>query len=179
MRDPGPGPTVRSATPRISLLDADPELLGYLGREEADRARRAVTAPLVVLPEGPFEPVLALAAGRRAFGGLILSGLITRELSLGGQPTLRLLGAGDLFHGLPLGVSVAPAADLWSASLPTRVALLDDPFLQAVAHWPRLMTALYERAADRSDSVLLQLAASHNPRVEDRLAALFSMLAER
>lgn len=165
--------------PRISLLDADPELLTHVAKAETPRARRSVSVPLLVLPEGPFDPRVALRPGRNTFGAVVISGLIAREVFVGGQPALRLLGPGDLLADMPLEAGLVEASESWSASLPTRLGLLDDHFLHAVRHWPRLMTAIYERAAERHDATLLQLAISQHPRVEDRLAGLFAILAER
>jgi CRP-like cAMP-binding protein len=182
MFDPEPEPdegAPPALAPRISLLDADPELLAHVSPAEADRARRSVTAPLCVLAEGPFDPAHILVAGRNTFGALIISGLIAREVTVGGQPALRLLGPGDLLHGVPLEAGLLAPEQAWSTSLPTRLALLDDHFLQAVRHWPRLVTALYERAVERHDATLIQMAVSQHPRVEDRLAGLFASLAER
>ncbi|MDX6640227.1 MAG: family transcriptional regulator, cyclic receptor protein [Solirubrobacteraceae bacterium] len=164
---------------RVALLEADPELARHVTPDEVPRARRAVTAPLLVLPEGRFEPSEALAGGTRPFGALVLSGLISRELTVGGQPTLRLLGPGDIIHDSPLDAGLLVPEQSYTASLPTRLAVLDDHFLQAVRHWPRLLTALIERAGEQHDATLVQLAISQQPRVEDRLVALFRALAER
>jgi CRP-like cAMP-binding protein len=164
---------------RVPLLEADPELGRYITREELPRARRAVTAPLLELPEGCFDPVAALAGGTRPFGALVLSGLIARELTVGGQPTLRLLGPGDVIQTSPIDAGMLVAQQSHAASLPSRLAILDDHFLQAVRHWPRLLTALMDRVSQQHDATLVQMAISQQPRVEDRLVALFRSLAER
>jgi CRP/FNR family cyclic AMP-dependent transcriptional regulator len=164
---------------RVALLDCDPELARHVTAEEEPRARRAVTAPLLVLPEGPFEPAEAIRVGTRPFAALILSGLVARELTVGGQPTLRLLGPGDVIHGSPMPAGLLQPEECYTATLPTRLAVLDDRFLHAVRHWPRLLTALVERSGEQLDSALIQLAISQQPRVEDRLVALFRTLSER
>lgn len=167
------------AVARVALLEADPELACHVTAAEAPRARRAVTAPLLVLPEGPFEPADAISVGTRPFAALVLSGLIARELTVGGQPTLRLLGPGDIVHGTPMAPGLLQPAECYTATLPTRLAVLDDRFLHAVRHWPRLLTALVERSGEQLDAALIQLAISQQPRVEDRLVALFRALSER
>src|SRR3954454_12508269 len=164
---------------RIGLFEADPELLQHVATEEAERARRSLSAPLVVLPAGPFEPAAVFAVGTRPFAALITAGLVTRELTLGGQPTLLLLGPGDLLNDWELSEGLLSAEQAWAASGPVRLAVLDDRFLQAVRTWPRILTGLIERAAERHDSTLVQMAISQQPRVEDRLVALFRHLAER
>jgi CRP-like cAMP-binding protein len=170
-------PQTRSA--RIALLDADPALARYVTPDEAPRARRAVTVPLLVLAEGPFDPVEACRCGTNPFAALVISGLIARELTVGGQPTLRLLGPGDMIHCAPVAADLLTPEQSYTASHPTRLAVLDDRFLHAVRHWPRLLTALVERSGEQLDSMLVQLAISQQPRVEDRLVALFRALAQR
>ena len=117
--------------------------------------------------------------GTRPFAALITAGLVTRELTLGGQPTLLLLGPGDLLHDWELSEGLLSAEQAWAASGPVRLAVLDDRFLQAVRTWPRILTGLMARTAERHDATLVQLAISQQPRVEDRLVALFRHLAER
>src|SRR5688500_13307644 len=133
-------------TPRIALLEADPELGRHVTPDEAPRARRAVTAPLLIVPEGTFEPAAALGCGTHPFAALVLSGLTARELTVGGQPTLRLLGPGDIIHGAPIESGLLQPEESYTATLPTRLAVIDDRFLHAVRHWPRLLTALVERS---------------------------------
>ncbi|MDT5028711.1 MAG: family transcriptional regulator, cyclic receptor protein, partial [Micromonosporaceae bacterium] len=171
--------TGATGPPRIRLLEADPELARYVTQEELPRARRSVTAPLLILPEGQFEPLHSLGIGTNSFAALILSGLVSREITVGGQPTLRLLGPGDMVHSAPIEAGLLMPEQAFTASLPTRLAVLDDLFLHAVRHWPRLLTALVERTAEHHDATLIQLAISQQPRVEDRLVALFRALAER
>lgn len=164
---------------RIALLEADPALARHVTGSELARARASVTVPLVVVAEGRFEPAEVLASGTNPFAALVLSGLISREITVGGQPTLRLLGPGDLVHGAPISPGLLSPQQSYTAAVPARLALLDDRFLQAVRHWPRLLTALVERTADHHDATLVQLAISQQPRVEDRLVALLRGLAER
>ncbi|MFL5844540.1 MAG: helix-turn-helix domain-containing protein [Solirubrobacteraceae bacterium] len=167
------------APQRIALLDADPDLARHVTADEAPRARRQVTAPLLIVPEGVFHPAGALGAGKNPFAAIVLSGLVARELTVGGQPTLRLLGPGDIIHGNPVEAGLLIPEESYTATLPTRLAIIDDHFLLAVRHWPRLLTALVERSGEQLDSTLIQLAISQQPRVEDRLVAMFRALAER
>src|SRR6476661_1055283 len=105
--------------PLVALLEAVPELSRHVTADEAPRARRAVTAPLLTLPEGRFDPPQALASGTRPFAALVLSGLVARELTVGGQPTLRLLGPGDVIHGAPLPSGLLTPEEAYTATLPT------------------------------------------------------------
>lgn len=164
---------------RVALLEHDPQLARHVTEDEVARARSAVTVPLLMLPEGRFDPASAMAGGVRPFAGLILSGLVAREITVGGQATLRLLGPGDIVHAAPLEAGLLQPEQSFTATVPTRLAVLDDHFLQAVRHWPRLLTALVERAGEQLASALIQLSISQQPRVEDRLVALFKLLGER
>lgn len=151
----------------------------HITAEEAPRARRAVTAPLLLLREGGFDLATATGCGAHPFAALVIDGLIAREITVGGQPTLRLLGPGDVIHCGELEAGLLQPEQSFTATLPSRLAVLDDRFLHAVRHWPRLLTALVERAGEQLDATLIQLAISQQPRVEDRLVALFRALAER
>ena len=175
---PAPG-DVEDELQGVALFEHDPELLRHVVPEEAERARRSLTVPLVVLPAGEFDVSVLFGRGHRAFAGLVTSGLLAREVTFGGQPTLLLLGPGDLVHATRLDAGLLAGREAWAASGPVHIALLDDHFLRAVRTWPRILTGLMERAADRHDRTVVQLAISQQPRVEDRLVALFRHLAER
>src|SRR3954447_26783036 len=145
---------------RIALLEADPDLARHVASSELSRARSSVTAPLVVLAEGRFEPQDVFAAGKNPFAALVLSGLVAREITVGGQPTLRLLGPGDLIHGGSISPGLLTPPQSYTAAAPPPAPIRADRFLRAARHWPRLLTALVERTADHHDATLIQLAIS-------------------
>jgi len=167
-----------SAT-RIALFEADPDLLRHLRPDDVARARTSLAAPLVSIPSGSFDPAALLVGGAHTFAALVVSGMLTYELTLGGQPTLVLMGAGELLHPWEERPVLLVAEDAWAASGPATIALLDDRFLQAVRAWPRILTGLVDRAAARDDNTLVQLAISQQPRVESRLVDLFRHLGGR
>ena len=70
-------------------------------------------------------------------------------------------------------------AHVWVAVQPVTLAILDDRFLRAAQHWPRLISGLTERMALQHEATLIQLGIAQQPRVEDRLVMLFGALAER
>jgi CRP-like cAMP-binding protein len=166
-----------SGVSRLSLLDADPDLAECIAVEDREAARLGTWVVSVVVGPGPFEPESVFAAGADGFGALVVSGLVTREVSVGGEPALRLLGPGEIFlDESPEGDMVSPAG-AWSASLTTRLAIIDDHLLLAIRRWPRLARALFVRLQQSHDITLMQLAISHQPRVEDRVLALFNLLS--
>ncbi len=162
----------------VSLLEAEPDLARWVAPNERAAAARATRVPEVLLEPGLFDPRTVFKRGREGFGALIVSGLVVREISMGGRPTVRLLGPGDVFteqapDDEPLETGV------WSVSLTTRLAVLDDRLLIAVRQWPRLLRGLCIRLQECHDSALLQLSVSHRPAVEDRIVGLFEVLAMR
>jgi hypothetical protein len=88
---------LRSATQRhVLLLDADRDLASFIPSGDHAAASQALSVPEAILDPGPFEPQAVYGLGRAGFGALIVSGLITREVSIDGRPVLRLLGPGML-----------------------------------------------------------------------------------
>lgn len=163
----------------LSLLDVEPELGRWVEPEQMAAARNATRVPTVEIAPGRFEPGDVFLAGRNGFGALVVSGLIAHEVSVGGQPSLRLLGPGDMFlDEAPVLETVEPLAG-WSASVATHVAVLDDRLLVAIRRWPRLVAGICASLQESHELTLLQLAISHQPRVEDRLVRVFGVLAAR
>lgn len=163
----------------VELLEADPELGRHVVPEKLAVLRRALRVPAVDVREDPLDPRAVLAKGENAFMALILSGLLAREVGVGTQPMLQLLGPGDAFDGGDVQSDVLEVQQSWSVVAPARIALIDDRFLHAVRHCPRLMTGVVERLLDGHDLTLLQLAIAQHPRVEERLLLLLRVLAER
>lgn len=163
----------------IRLLDADPGLLEHVSPEEAPVARRMLRVPAVTLAPGPFDPAELFSWGLHTFAALVTEGLVAQEVAVGAQPTLRLLGAGDVLASPRAPAGLVPVVQDWSAAAPTHIALLDDHVLTAVRRWPRLLPALLDRAWEAQGGLLLQLAVAQQPRVEDRLVLLFGALGER
>lgn len=168
-----------TATPRVALLDADPDLAAHVEADERMRARAIVSTPALELPTGPWDRSALSEWGERTFGAVVLSGLITRHLDVGGHPGLEFYGPGDLIGAWGLEVATLPADEAWTATVPSRLALLDDRFLAAVRRWPRLVTGLFERGRQQHDRLALQLVIAEQPRVEERLLSLFWHLSER
>src|SRR5437763_6539266 len=124
---PTPFPVVTQNT--LSLLDADPELSSWIAPTQREEARRTTRVPEVILKPGTFEPGELFVQGRQGFGALIVSGLICREIRLGGRPALRLLGPGDVLIDATPGANALESAGTWTASLTTHLAILDDHLL--------------------------------------------------
>jgi CRP-like cAMP-binding protein len=115
------------------------------------------------------------------FALLVLDGLLVREALVGDHPCAELLGPGDL---LRVGEDSAadellPRRTEWSVLTNTRVAVLGPALIAAAAPWPEVIGGLVDRAARRSDRLVVLHAITHLTRVDDRLLALLWYLAER
>ena len=163
---------------RIALLEVDPDLARHLNADDAEQARTALTLPVVKVPAGRLRLADYEHAGTNPFAAYVVSGLLTHDIDIGGQPALELIGPGDVFVGRHLDGTL-PSAARHVVTSPARLALLDDRMLAAVRHWPRLLPGVVQRLCEQRDRLALQLAISHQPRVEDRLVNLFWHLSDR
>ena len=71
------------------------------------------------------------------------------RVDVGGYPGLDLYGPGDVIAARDLHHTTLPCGESWTATVPSRIALLDDRFLLAARRWPRLVSA-HVRAARRA-----------------------------
>src|SRR4051794_9972728 len=78
------------------LLEEVPQLCDLLEHDQVEAARSAVRVPVLELRPGPWRREQITEAGVQSFGAIVVSGLITRHLDIGGHPALDLLGPGDL-----------------------------------------------------------------------------------
>jgi hypothetical protein len=159
---------------RIGLLEAEPEFGRFLSEEQLEQAAHVHLHVHKLRGEFDFGAVLRET---HAFGGLIIEGMVLERVHASDQPTLRMLGPGDL---LSPRFSTSPLISKidCNAAADTRIALLDDRILAAGQHWPRLFASLYLKSAEQAERVTAQLAICQLPRVTDRLLALMWLLAE-
>jgi CRP/FNR family cyclic AMP-dependent transcriptional regulator len=170
---------VPSSRQRVALLDVDPDLAAHVEPDQRARAQAIVSTPVVEVPAGPWDRSALAGQGERAFGAIVLQGLITRHLDVGGHPGLEFYGPSDLLGTWDLEAATLPAEESWTATVTTHLALLDDEFLAAVRRWPRLLTGLFQRTREQHDRLALQLVIAEQPRVDQRLLSLFWHLSER
>src|SRR4051794_8162288 len=163
----------------VLLLDELPELAELLDEDQAAAARATLAVPALELPTGPCHRAAISDGGSEAFAAIVLDGLITRHVGIGGQPALQLHGPGDVLGAQPFPETLLDVEDELRAAIPTRLAVIDDHFLVAARRWPRLITGLFRQTQDQSDRLLLQLAIAEQPKVEQRLLTLFWHLADR
>jgi CRP/FNR family transcriptional regulator, cyclic AMP receptor protein len=170
--NPGRGPR----TVRVRLRDVDPDFLRYVADDERGQAAAAML-PALDLKEGPFDSE-ALLSQSGGFCGLLLSGMVNRQIKAGGQVALRVLGPGAVIPILDSPSSELIGSSQWAAVGTGRLAVIGQQFMRAAARWPKLYTNLIGRFADQNEQLATQLALCQLPRVEDRLLGILWLLAE-
>ena len=106
--------------------------------------------------------------------------MLARELHVAGRGAIELLGPGDVLRPweqddlMQLNCTVT-----WRVLAPTRLALLDDGFVECARKWPQVSDALLGRAVRRAHSLLVNRAVISQKRLEVRILMLFWHLAER
>jgi CRP/FNR family cyclic AMP-dependent transcriptional regulator len=166
----------------VAVIDVDPDLAEGLPEGERETASRRLVAPSFELSPGPWAPEQHNHLPvHGALGLLVISGLLSRTLTLEGRATGELLGSGDVLRPwdpreAPPGISCEIQ---WAVLAPTRLALLDRRFVSAAARWPSVLEEIALRLVRRSANLSLQLALGQVPRIEGRLLLLFWRLAER
>jgi CRP/FNR family transcriptional regulator, cyclic AMP receptor protein len=166
--------------PRITLVDAWPELAGFIPSADLALARRTLVARVITAKD---EDVFGLS-GTRACGAvafLVVEGVVLKVTSFAGRSALEVRGPGDLLAP-PLATArqvESPAVSRYIAHGQASLAVLDDRFRHAARRWPGLFDCLHESLGRQMHRASAHLAILHLPRVEDRIVALFADLAER
>ncbi len=166
----------------VAVIDVDPDLAEGLPEADREMASRRLVAPTFDLAVGAWNPDEATDRHfQGTLGALVLSGLLSRTVTLEGRTTGELLGAGDVVRPWddeepPPHVSFAVT---WAVHAPVRLALLDRRFVAAASHWPAVIEEITQRAVRRSRELSMQLAVGQIPRIEGRLLLLFWRLGER
>jgi CRP-like cAMP-binding protein len=162
------------------LLDADDELAEEFDVRGRVAVRQLATARVLQVGVGDCDLSGWFDIASHGPGLLILDGLITFETRTGDRVATELLGAGDLLQAPTL-----PTDDLmerscqWRALRPTRLALLDEDFVDRVRPFPQVVRALLSRACRRTAELDVLRAITSQPRREVRLVLLLWHLAAR
>jgi CRP/FNR family cyclic AMP-dependent transcriptional regulator len=165
-------------TESVPLLGVDPDLAELIPADQLDAARTAALVLVRHLEVGRWEPDSGTLP---AAGFLVLEGCLSREVFLLGEAmAIDVFAQGDVLQPAvePLMTSLSNGQS-WSVLAPTRLALLDAPFLASVQPWPQLTASLLGRHERRCSWLAHVHAISHLPRVETRILALFWLFADR
>jgi hypothetical protein len=165
-----------ASSERVSLLDARPELTGFLSSPELDGVSR-VSLPVVTVEAGPLD-LFELLRGHKSFGATVLEGVVMQSLRIGEQTGIQILGPGDLV--LEANELMAPwVGEAESrAGGKVRLGLLGNELLVAALHWPRIIQGLYAGLGDQLQRMQAQLVICQLPRVDDRVLAMLWLLSE-
>ena len=172
-----------SSQPRtlVAVLDSDPDLAEDLSSEQLKLARRRALAELVICPPGPWSLGPDDIDGVANLGLLLLEGLLTREVTVGGYTCAELLGPGDVLQPwLRIGPDHSVASEVdWGIVERVGLAVLDREFLERIAPWPELSGAISRRLMQRSHWLAFHLAVCGLRRVDDRLLIVLWHFADR
>jgi CRP/FNR family transcriptional regulator, cyclic AMP receptor protein len=164
-------------TARVSLAQADPDLLRGIPEDDLTLAERVLTCPVYRIPAGRWAPELLAAHDNGGFALLVVDGVISRELDVAGRHVMEFFGSGDVLR--PAAGDGFGGRLQWEATEPSAVVVLDERFRRASQRWPSLSSNLVERLLHQTDRAMLHTAILSLPRVESRVLAIFWQLAER
>ncbi|MGH2890670.1 MAG: Crp/Fnr family transcriptional regulator [Solirubrobacteraceae bacterium] len=112
-------------------------------------------------------------------GVLIMEGLILVELDAERGKAGWLVGADDLLRPWEMDEVPLLSERSWRVLTPTRLALLDRDFAERASGDPEIWTWSLARLAQTTHWLLAKTLVISSPAVEERLALLFTLLAER
>jgi hypothetical protein len=161
---------------RVSIMELELSLTERLDEKEADLARRYAGTQVHTVAPGVWEPCSLSSDEDLAM--LIVDGLAARETAVGSARALELFGAEDLVRPCPSDLQDG-TTETWRVLQPTLVAVLDEAFMNVALRIPGLSRSLLDSALLCSHNQSRQLAITTMPRVEDRIVALFTLLASR
>jgi CRP-like cAMP-binding protein len=112
---------------------------------------------------------------------LVLEGMLLRRAGVEGRFGAELVGRGDLIRPWQdeSGTLTLPLSTKWTATEPTRLAVLDQHFAVLLGRYPVLAGRVLGRAVRRARHLAVNMAIVHQARVDDRLHMLFWLLASR
>lgn len=168
---------MKGPSPAVRLLEVEPDIGRGLDGEDLAAARQ-LTVPVLVVRGDRDSDILTRLRRAGAFGGLVLEGIVLRQLVVGDQLGMRLIGPGDLVlsGGGPPPMLVGES---YFRAIPgTRVAVLGGEFMLAARRWPSLFTGVQLRWGQQADRLTTQLVICQLPRVDQRVLALMWLLAE-
>jgi CRP-like cAMP-binding protein len=161
----------------IRLLEHDAELGARMSDARRDAALRAAVAPVVQVASGPVSEAALTEAGH---GLLVVEGMLTCIATLGERSVCEVLGPGDVVWRAVCEEPAHGPRTTWAAHGDGVIlARLQRDAVHAMARFPELGLAFFERAERRHRALLRQMAVSHVRRLDERLELALWLLAER
>ena len=162
---------------RIALLEADPSLGEGLSAEQELDARERIIVQIVDVPRGTWDPPPP-AEPDGHLGYLLLTGLLMREVAVGGSRSVELLNSGDLLRPWQEDPSSFSSGS-WNVLEDLRLAVLDSGVTDAIAAHPELVGTLVARTMCRARNLAVHWAIANTVGLDKRILMLFRHLAER
>jgi hypothetical protein len=170
------------APERRPLLELDSALADLLPPDRADALRSGLVVDVRLLDRGPLDLCRLEAATPSHIGLLLIDGAVSREVLVGQAASAELLGPGDLIRpwNLAAGAELLDTDVRWCVvSDRVRAAILDRRLAAELGACPAVSVALIDRVNARSARLAVMHAITQLRRVDQRLVALFTHLAER
>jgi hypothetical protein len=165
----------------VSVLEVDPALADLIPSDQRAQARQATGAATIEFDVGPWQAPVESNGIRGGYGLLVYEGLLLRRAGIEGRHAAELLGPGDLLRPWQHegGDTTLDVEWAFRVVANTRVAVLDPRWTARAAAWPQLGAELAGRAMGRSVRLVVAMAISQQPRLDERLWMLFWDLADR
>jgi hypothetical protein len=172
-------PRTRS-TRLCHVLREDPELAEAIPAARRQQAIEECTASELYVPAGR-TPSRAAVGVDTGLGVLVLDGLLVRRVGIDGRFGAELLGEGDLLRPSQgeFDSPMLPLETRWVVPQSARLAVLDHDFVQRLARYPELASAIVARAMQRTRNLAVNMAIVHQARVDVRVRMLLWHLAGR
>jgi CRP/FNR family transcriptional regulator, cyclic AMP receptor protein len=162
----------------VRLLEVDPDLGRGIDPADLLLARQSILGALAIVDTGRWDPDNAVDDSSDApFAALVVEGLMTRERALANSTSSEIIGPGDVLDPWSPEPGMLPGQMIWTAMVPTKVALLDHRFLLGVRRWPLLALRLFERVSEQNARISMHVAINGIPKVEHRILAMLWHLA--
>ncbi len=165
----------------VRVLDLDPELAETLDPESEALARAAAVARVDMLEPGEWRGDRDYPEATGHLGLLIIDGLLAREVQVGNRTCAELLGPGDILRPWVkiAAHSSVPLESHWTIVDTVKVAVLDRRFMNTMARYPEVVSAIVDRVMIRSRWLSFHLAVCHLKRIETRLLVVLWHFADR
>jgi CRP/FNR family transcriptional regulator, cyclic AMP receptor protein len=164
----------------IRVFEYEPDLLQGLDERAAAHLRRRMTVRRSWADPGPWTPDPPDDAEQGHLGLLVIDGLLTRTVRLGGRECSEVVGPGDLIRPWDseewMSVECGSA---WRVLVPTTFAGLDRGFALRAARWPTIMAQLLGRSTRRCRMLVYQATIAHIRHADTRVLLALWHLADR
>lgn len=159
----------------VALVRHDGEFRGAVPSAERLLAERALVVPCIGLADGQWRAADEVGEQRPA---ILIEGTLIQEVHLVDRVSACLLGPGAVLHDLGNYEASLPCEMTWTSLGESRIAILDQQFEIAARRWPALWQVVHRRFAQQLKMLARWNGALGLPRVEQRVLAVFLLIAD-